>query len=128
MKELNKFQNFIYGLGGILMAIGAVAYAFPEMGNYSPYIYTLGALLFAPMQMLARYDGKNLMLRRLRRQQLLSALLLLVSGGLLVMKSLNVGPFRGDEWLLVLTIAAVLQVYTAFRIPAILKQEEKGKK
>ena len=35
MKELNKFQNFIYGLGGILMAVGAIVYAVPGVEAYS---------------------------------------------------------------------------------------------
>jgi hypothetical protein len=32
---------------------------------------------------------------------------------------------QGDEWLFLLTIAAVLEVYTAFRIPAALAKAEK---
>lgn len=106
------------------MAFGAMAYALPGLEAWSPYVFTFGALLYAPMQMLARYEGDNLVVKRLRRQQLIGALLLIIAGGLSIMKSLHVGPFRGDEWLLVLTIAAVLQVYTAFRLPAALKQEE----
>ena len=76
------------------------------------------------MQMLARYEGSNFTVRRLRRQQLLGAILLLVTAGLLLMKAYATGPLRGDEWKLTLTIAAVLEVYTAFRLPAALKKAE----
>lgn len=61
-------------------------------------------------------------MRRLRRQQLLSAVLLLLVAPLMFMNVWQAGPLRGHEWLLLLTIAAVYQVFAAFRIPAALKR------
>jgi drug/metabolite transporter (DMT)-like permease len=83
----------------------------------SPYIYTVGAVLFAYVQvMMGRYDGKNLIIRRLRRQQIIGAILLVFAGVLMFTSKRN-------EWIVCLTIAAVLQLYTAYRIPSELEKE-----
>ena len=84
----------------------------------SPYIYTVGAVLFAYVQvMMGRYDGKNLIIRRLRRQQIIGAALLVFAGVLMFTSKRN-------EWIVCLTIAAVLQLYTAYRIPSELEKEK----
>lgn len=124
MKPLSKIQNLLYGLGGILLLAGAAMPLWPGLLFPGACVFTAGVLLFAPMQMLARYEGRSFVVRRLRRQQLLGAFLLLVTAGLMLMKACQAGPLRGDEWKLVLTIAAVLEVYTAFRIPAALQKEQ----
>ena len=124
MNRLSKTQNIIYCLGGLLLLVGAILPTFPELRFVAPFVYTSGAVMFAAMQMLARYDGANLVLRRLRRQQLIGAILLIVAGGLMFMSVLQLRPFRGDEWKLVLAIAAVLQLYTSFRIPSEMQKEE----
>lgn len=74
--------------------------------------------MFAYIQVMSRYDGKNLIVRRLRRQQILSAVLLVFAGVLMFVT-------RHNEWVLCLTVAAILQLYTAFRIPAELDKEQK---
>ncbi len=124
MKTLTNLQNFLYAAGGIVLLAGAVMPLFPGLLVAGAWVFTAGSLLFSSMQMLARYEGSNFTVRRLRRQQLLGAILLLVTAGLLLMKAYATGPLRGDEWKLTLTIAAVLEVYTAFRIPAALKKTE----
>lgn len=126
MKSLTKTQNLVYGIGGLLLVAGAAMPAFPALLFAAPYVYTLGAVLFCSMQMLARYDGGNWILRRLRRQQLLGAILLLVAGGLMFMHVLGIDPFRQDEWKAALAIGTVFELYTAFRIPAELEKEQRG--
>ena len=123
MKPLSKLQNIIYLAGGILLVAGALIYAFPALTPVSPYVYSVGAVCFAAMQMLSRYDGRNLTIRRLRRQQLLSAVLLLLVAPLMFMNVWHVGPLRGDTWLLLLFIAAVYQLYTSFRLASELERE-----
>ena len=84
----------------------------------SPYIYTVGAVLFAYVQvMMGRYEGKNLIIRRLRRQQIIGAALLVFAGVLMFTSKRN-------EWIVCLTIAAVLQLYTAYRIPSEMEKEK----
>ena len=66
---------------------------------------------------MTRYEGKNLIVRRLRRQQILGAVLLVFAGVLMFVPKHN-------EWVLCLTVAAILELYTAFRIPSELEKEK----
>jgi hypothetical protein len=54
----------------------------------------------------------------------LGALALLVTACLMIMQVCQVGFARRNEWVVALAIACVLELYTAFRIPAELKKEE----
>lgn len=131
MKELNKIQTAIFLLGGILMAIGAGT-TLLGWGS-APYIYALGALGFASMQMQQRYEGSNFTIRRLRRMMLISDVLFLVAA-LLMFASL--GNFLGlshityieyvyNKWVIVLLVAAILQLYSMHRIGNELEKEAK---
>ncbi|MDO5075379.1 MAG: hypothetical protein Q4D66_05850 [Bacteroidales bacterium] len=123
MRPLSTLQSLLYQLGGLLLLAGAVLPLVPSLGLYAPYVFTTGVLMFVSMQLLQRYEGHSVVLRRLRRQQLIGAGLLVLSAAVMWGKWLNIGPLRGDEWKIVLLIAAVLQLYTAFRIPAQLNKE-----
>lgn len=127
MHPLSKLQNAIYAAGGILLVVGIILHTVPGMEQAAPYVYTVGAAAYASMQMLARYDGRNLVIRRLRRQQLFGAILLLLAAPLMFMDVWNVSPLPGRTWLLLVTIAAIYQLYAAFRIPAELKKENTRK-
>ena len=102
-------------VGSVLLLTGAMLQI--TRWELSPYLYTLGAVMFAYVQVMSRYDGKNLIVKRLRRQQILGAVLLVFAGVLMFVT-------RHNEWVLCLTVAAVLQLYTAFRIPAELEKEK----
>lgn len=106
------------------MAVGCVVYMIPAFTFFSPLIFALGTVCYASMQILMSYEGQNIIIRRLRRQQILSDVLLLVTAILLIMNTWHVGPIKGDLWKLTLTIAAVMQLYTAFRIPQELKRDK----
>lgn len=113
---MKKGQAMIQMTGAILLLIGAMLQI--TRWELSPYIYTLGAVLFAYVQVMSRYEGKNLIIRRLRRQQILGAVLLVFAGVLMFVTSHN-------EWVLCLSAAAVIQLYTAFRIPSELEKEKR---
>jgi drug/metabolite transporter (DMT)-like permease len=103
-------------IGALLVLVGAMLQI--TRWELSPYIYTVGAVLFAYVQvMMGRYDGKNLIIRRLRRQQIIGAILLVFAGVLMFTSKRN-------EWIVCLTIAAVLQLYTAYRIPSELEKDK----
>ena len=70
-------KTVLYRLGGLLLIAGAVLPLFAP--SVAPFVFTVGALLFCPIQMTDRYEGHSVVIRRLRRQQLLAALLLLVT-------------------------------------------------
>lgn len=126
MRQLTPFQNLVFQVGGLLLIVGAILPMVPPLAGYAAHVFTSGALMFAPMQLLQRYEGRSLTIRRLRRQQIIGAFLLLIAACLLLMKTFRLGRVYGEEWKLVLVIAAVLQLYTAFRIPHELKKEEEA--
>ena len=112
---MNKFYQIIQGVGAPLLLVGAMLQI--TNSEYSPIIYTIGAVLFAYAQVMCRYEGKNLIIRRLRRQQILASVLFVFTGVLMFVTKHN-------EWIVCLTIAAVLELYTAFRIPSELEKEK----
>ncbi|MBE6291399.1 MAG: hypothetical protein E7091_03145 [Bacteroidales bacterium] len=102
-------------IGGVLLVAGAALYI--TKWAWAPYIYLLGSFLFGAMQMLDRYNGKNFLLRRLRRQQVLGAIMLMLTG---------VAMFvcKHNEWILCMLVGCLLELYTAFRIPQEYKKEQ----
>ena len=109
-----------------MMLIGAIMPMEPSLMTYAAYIYMCGALTFGCMQLLQRYDGRNIALMRLRRQQIVASFLLIAAGIMFIMKVNAIAPFRGDEWQVALCIAAFIELYTAFRIPAEIKKENES--
>lgn len=111
----------LYRAGGLLVVIGAVLPLIAPA--VAPWVFGLGALLFSPIQMTDRYEGGNIIIQRLRRQQVLGALMLLVTAALMFTSYYNIPPFRGSEWKVTLLIAAVLELYAVFRISHEEKQQ-----
>lgn len=95
--------------GAVLLLAGAVLKI--SLSNEASYIYTAGALLFAVMQFLGRVKGGNFVVRRLVTMQMMGALALVAAGVLMFTHHRN-------EWIVAMTIGALLQLYTSFRIPA----------
>ena len=124
MKPLNKLQNLILQIGGILLLIGAVMPLYSALAVYAPYIYTIGALLFSTMQMLNKYEGDDIIIRRLRRQQIIGGFLLIAAGAMMFGSLYQTGPFTKDEWKIALAIGAIIELYTSFRIPAVLNKNK----
>ena len=112
---MKQYQSIIFGIGAVLALVGAATYI--TAWHLSPYVYTVGALMVAVVQYLNGYNGTNFIIKRLRKQQVFGATLLLLT-------ALFMFTTRNNEWVLCLTIAAVLELYTAFRIP---QEEEKEK-
>ena len=129
MKQLTKVQNIIFLVGGLLMVIGAGSSLLAW--RLAPYVFAVGALCFASMQMQQRYEGQSFTIRRLRRILLLSDVLFLVAALLMLA---NHGNFFGisyityiqyvyNKWVIVLLIAAILQLYATHRIGHELEKE-----
>lgn len=112
---MSKIYQIVQGVGAVLLLVGAMLQI--TRWELSPILYTIGAVMFAYVQVMSRYEGKNLIVRRLRRQQILGAVLLVFAGVLMFVTKHN-------EWVLCLTVAAVLELYTAFRIPSELEKEK----
>jgi hypothetical protein len=112
---MKQLQQTLYYLGGILLVAGAALYI--TQWAWAPYLYIIGSFLFGAMQMLDRYTGKSFILRRLRRQQLLGAIALMLTGVLMLASNHN-------EWILCLLVGCIFELYTAFRIPQELEKEQ----
>lgn len=128
MRQLSPIQNVLYRLGAVLMLVGAASFLLNRMVACG--LFVIGVLLFAAMQLQERYEGGNLMVRRLRRQQLFGLCCLVLSAVAMVMLvwDLSQGSFRfrfthHNEWVVLLAIGSLIQLYTAFRIPAELEKE-----
>ena len=122
MRQLTKIQSIIYLVGGLMMVIGAGASLL--VWSPAPYVFAVGAVCFASMQMLQRYEGQNFVIRRLRRIMLLSDVLFLVAALLMLANQGNIFglsyityiQYVYNKWVVVLLIAAILQLYTTHRI------------
>ena len=112
---MSIIYEIVQGGGAVLLLVGAMLQI--TRWELSPILYTIGAVMFAYVQVMSRYEGKNLIIRRLRRQQILGAVLLVFAGVLMFVTKHN-------EWVLCLTVAAILELYTAFRIPSELEKEK----
>lgn len=124
MSPLSRLQTAAYYLGGLLLIAGALMPMVPALTFVAPYVFTLGAVTFGSLQLVQRYEGRSIAIRRLRRQQMLGAVLLMISAVLLLIGTFHMLPLRGGEWKVVLAVAAVLELYTAFRLPAELEKEQ----
>lgn len=131
MKQLNNWQNAIFLIGATLMVVGAGSSLLQWSG--APWVFAIGAIGFASMQMLQRYEGSNFTIRRLRRIMLLSDVLFLVSAVLMFASQGNVFhldhltylQYVYNKWVITLLIAAILQLYTTHRISHELEKEAK---
>lgn len=103
-----KAMKFLYYAGAALLLLGVMARMF--LPEYYAYIYMSGAVMFALMQFLLRPRGCSLTLRRLVNQQQLAGLLFIVAGVLMFTHTRN-------EWMVLLTCGALVELYTAYRIP-----------
>ena len=103
-----KIIKVLYLLGAATLLFGAVARMF--LPDLFAYIYIIGAVLFAIMQFLLRPKKSSVALRRLVMQQQLAGLLFIAAGVLMFTHTHN-------EWMMVLTCGALVELYTAYRIP-----------
>ena len=131
MRQLNNIEVALMLVGGLLMVVGAGASLFLQA--WAPYVYAPGAVLFAAMQMRQRYDGLNFVVRRLRGMLLLSDVLFLLAALLMFANKYN---FLGidyllyikyvhNNWIVVLLVAAILQLYASHRIANEMEKEAK---
>lgn len=104
-------------VGAVMALAGAAVYI--TGWELSPYVYTIGATMVALAQFNSPLRTVNATLKRLRRQQIFGALLLMLAGAFMFFT-------HGNEWIVCLTIAAILQLYTSIRIPQEEEKEQNG--
>ena len=127
--------------GGLLMVAGVVMNFF-GLWQVAAWIFLIGAVAFGGMQMMQTYLGKSVTIRRLRRIMTIADVLFIVSGLFLVEQNCrflqplfqNYGVqgiiyynqyIVHNNWVLVLFVAAILELYTMHRIGHELAEEAK---
>lgn len=130
MRQLSRQQGIVFLFGGVLMVVGAGTSLLAW--QWAPYVFALGALCFTAMQMQQRYEGTNFTIRRLRRMMLISDFLFLLAALLMFAGQRNIFglshltyiQYIYNKWVVVLLIAAILQLYSYHRIGHELEKEE----
>ena len=97
----------LFTVGALMVLFGAAVYI---TGWEVPYVYTIGATMVALAQINSPSKSSRANVKRLRRQQIFGALLLVLTGAFMFFT-------HGNEWIVCLTVAAILELYTAIRIP-----------
>ncbi len=130
MRQLSSIETAMMLLGGLLMVVGSGASLFLQ--SWAAWVFAPGAVLFAAMQMRQRYEGSNFAVRRLRRMLLLSDVLFLVAALLMFANIANFLPidylsyirYVHNNWIVVLLVAAILQLYASHRMAHELEKEK----
>lgn len=104
-------RTTIFNFSALCVLAGAILYITDWM--YAPYLFALGAAGIAICHLTLNVKGMNTRKRRLQRYNVFASLLMIFASGLMFSDRI--------EWVVFLTIAAILQVYTAFVTP---KEEE----
>lgn len=105
---MKRWLNILFVVGSLLLLVGAGSYI--THWALSPYLFTAGAVLVCIAQFFTHPAGNSATLKRLHRQQVLGAVLLVLAGVFMF-------TTHGNEWIVCMTIAAFIQLYTSFRIP-----------
>ena len=124
IRELSFWENVLFRMGAILMLIGVTVHIFNA--EISLFIYGIGAMLFSLMQLRAVYEGNDLNVIRLRRQQLFACLMFIGTAMCMSMQVYQYGFARRNEWVVALAIGCVLELYTAWRIPNAFQKAKKS--
>ena len=131
--------NVMMTIGGVLLLVGAMVMI--TGWGYAPYIYLLGSVMFASAQLSDRYDGDDMILKRLRLQQVLGSILLVITGFLMfssnyhqqlmfnnsmndTLRSFLLTLTARNSWIVTLCIATLFELYSSFRIDARNKELE----
>ena len=127
MGKLGKLEVVAYDASAIVMLACLLLVRSP-WGAGVPYVYGVASAVFLAMQYKGRYNGGNIVVRRLQRQQLLGAVCLVLASFAMWMGVNGVWPLRHNEWIVVVTIGAWMELYTAFRLPKEIEKEKNDKK
>ena len=137
------FQEACTVVGGTLLLVGAAVMI--TGWEYAPWLFSAGALFFVPAQLSDSYRGDDPIMKRLRFQQVLGAVFILVTAVLMyagpyharlmqeasgmndTLRSILLSLTRKNSWIVTLAIAAVFELYSAFRMEKRQKQLDSAK-
>ena len=126
MRQLSRLQSTLFLIGGVLMVAGAGCFAFMLWRDVACWVYLAGAVLFASMQVSETYDGQNASIRRLKRIMTVADIFFVLAGMLMVDTAYQAYiEIVYNKWVLLLLVAALLEMYTMHRISTLLKKEDR---
>ncbi len=141
MRQLTKTEAAILLAGAFLMVVGAGLYVFGIQG-VSPWIFAVGAVAFAAMQLRQTYGGRDATLKRLRRIMSVGDALFILSAALMLENNYHVlmplfvkyipdgyyhyVTYIHNNWVIILLVAAIIEIYTTHRISHELKKNMPG--
>ena len=141
MRQLTKTEAAILLAGALLMVVGAGLYVFGIQG-VSPWIFAVGAVAFAAMQLRQTYGGRDATLKRLRRIMSVGDALFMLSAALILANNYHVlmplfvkyipdgyyhyVTYIHNNWVIILLVAAIIEIYTTHRISHELKKNMPG--
>lgn len=115
----NKYFEIIATIGEVLILVGTALWI--TRWSWIQYVFVAGAVMFAVGRLLFKNpETTNFVLKRLYRQQAIGVIMVLIASGMMLFYHT---PNTG--WLVPFIIFVVFETYTAFRIPAVIKKEEK---
>ena len=139
MRTLSKLKSGLMALGGIMLVVGACCFVAQVWREIACWVYLVGAVLFATIQSMQLYEGRNQRVKRLKNIMNVADLLLILSAILMVdtcsqfllplfYKGGGNGYFTYIEyvynkWVVLLLIAAFLEIYTTLRISSEIGQD-----
>ena len=135
MKQLNSLQSILFMTGGALMVVGVGCYVFMFATQIVCWIALVGCILFALMQMMQTYEGRSLTIKRLKNILNLADFLFVFAGLLMVdnaygflrpifSNQIDYITYVYNKWVVLLLIAAIIEVYAMHRIDHELKKEK----
>ena len=128
--DSKKILTSITNVGELLVVLGASLWI--TRLTFTEYIFTIGVVLFVACRLMERHeDSSNTALKRLYVQRILGSVMLILSASLMLFHSQLNGFVISDyvvhvtpaAWLVPFMIFAVIEIYTAFRIPAEQKKD-----
>ncbi|MDR2809538.1 MAG: hypothetical protein LBB84_03150 [Tannerellaceae bacterium] len=99
-----SIRTLLFNFSGILLLIGAALYLSKLV--FAPYLFALGAAGIAVCYLTTPVKHMAVRQRRLQTFNVIAGLLMVVASVFMFK--------RQNEWILCLTIAAILQLYTTF--------------
>lgn len=111
---MHSLKDILLRISGISILLAALLYLF--LPAVAPWVLAFAVALFSVVTVTTPYPGKSLRGKRLFNFQVFSCLFMIVATYLM---------FRHrNEWVLIMAIGAVFQLYASIVIPKALEKEK----
>lgn len=133
MRELSRTEQIIFLVGATMMVVGSGGNVFGQ--GWARHVFAIGVIGFVVIQVRHRYLGESITIKRLRLFTMLSDFLFVLSafmifvdrGNLLDLPLWIYIKYVHNNWVVVLLLGAILQLYTSHRIGYELEKEGQKK-